>query len=64
MSGKYEPVSNKVPREISSLIEKMLSLNPTKRPSTKEILENSLINKELQNIFKCQNNLKQFSKNQ
>jgi len=38
--GRYTPISNFYSKELSNLLQKMLQINPHKRPSANEILSN------------------------
>ena len=51
MKGKFDPIPNFYSFSLNYVIKMLLNLDPKKRPSCKDILNNDIVKKEIDNVF-------------
>lgn len=54
LKGSYPPISNKYSRMLRDMVSKMLSTNPSQRPTVIDILQSPLIKRRIVH-FLCEN---------
>ena len=51
MKGKFDPIPNFYSFSLNYILKLLLNLDPKKRPSCKDILNNEIVKKEIDNVF-------------